>query len=116
MNGTFSKWGLVIVFITYAMTLVVFLLLPEEIPVHFSGSSTSWADKWSLLGIAALFAIPTVSAVMCGFMDFLIPVIRSVAKDTNQAVPKYMDLIVPLMAISLLILQISIIGLIMANI
>jgi len=116
MPGTFSKLGLVIIFATFVMTLALFLFLPEEIPVHFSGSSVAWSDKWSVLGIGALFAIPTLSIILCGFIYLLIPTLRRIAEETKQPFPKSVDKLVPSIAIFLLIIQILIVGLMLVNI
>ncbi|MDR2699198.1 MAG: DUF1648 domain-containing protein [Candidatus Methanoplasma sp.] len=119
MPQTLHKIGLIIAFIPLAISLVVFPLLPDTIPTHFSsGTPDAWSDKWGAFGITALFALPLMSLVMCGILYRTAPSWYRIAGEAGQAFknPKHMEMIIPSVAALILIMHIMTVCLLLNNV
>ena len=121
VSKTISKIGFLIVLVTFIVAICVFATLPDTIPTHFtSGDPNAWAEKWSAFGIMAFFIIPLVSLIMCLSFYYGGPGMLRYVEGTKPSKHGkdhiYIELLVPMIAVIMLIAQIIIIGLVLANI
>ena len=108
--------GLIVAFFPLLISLIVFPILPDSIPTHFFGQIT-WSDKLSAAGIMAIFFLPVMTILMCLVLYRVNPWMKNYVKATEQKTdPKYIDMILPLIAFSLLCIHIILICLIFSNV
>jgi len=118
---TITKIGFLIVLITFIVTIYVFSTLPETIPTHFtSGDPDAWSSKWSAFGIMSFFVIPLVSLIMCLSFYYggpgMLRYVEAVKPSPYGYDHLYIELLVPMIAVIMLVGQIFIIRLMLANI
>ncbi|MCL2317814.1 MAG: hypothetical protein FWC44_03225 [Methanomassiliicoccaceae archaeon] len=116
MTNTLLKIGLIVAFFPLLISLIVFFILPDSIPTHFFGQIT-WSDKLSPAGIMAIFGLP-VATILIGLVLYRAnPWIKIyVKKNEQKADEKFIDMILPLVAFSLLCVHIILISLILSNV